>query len=149
MDLILLEKVANLGGLGEQVKVRPGYGRNFLIPNGKAVMATPDNKAKFEARRQELEKAAAEAVAAAQVRADKLNGLTVQITCKAGDGGRLFGSIGTADIADAVTAAAGIEVNKNEVRMPDGVIRLLGGFEYDLQLHADVVATIKVNVVPE
>lgn len=149
MDLILLEKVANLGSLGDQVKVRPGYGRNFLIPNGKAVMATPDNKAKFEARRQELEKAAAEAVAAAQVRADKLNGLTVQIACKAGDGGRLFGSIGTTDIAAAVTAAAGLEVNKNEVRMPDGVIRLLGEFEYDLQLHADVVATVKVSVVSE
>jgi large subunit ribosomal protein L9 len=88
-------------------------------------------------------------VAAAQVRADKLNGLTVQIACKAGDGGRLFGSIGTTDIAAAVTAAAGLEVNKNEVRMPDGVIRLLGEFEYDLQLHADVVATVKVSVVSE
>ncbi len=149
MDLILLEKVANLGGLGDQVKVRPGYGRNFLIPNGKAVMATPDNKAKFEARRQELEKAAAEAVAEAQGRAEKLNGLAVQIACKAGDGGRLFGSIGTSDIAAAVSAASGIDVNKNEVRMPDGVIRLVGEFEYDLQLHADVVASVKVSIVSE
>ena len=88
-------------------------------------------------------------MAAAQSRAEKLNGLVVQMTCKAGDGGRLFGSIGTGDIAAAASAAAGIDVNKNEVRMPDGVIRLLGEFEYDLQLHADVVATIKVNVVPE
>lgn len=149
MEVILLDKVKNLGNLGEQVKVRPGYGRNFLIPNGKAVMATPDNKAKFEARRQELEAAAAEAVAAAQARADKLNGLTVQIACKAGDEGRLFGSVGTADLAKAVSDAAGIEVGKHEVRMPDGAIRSLGEFEYDLQLHSDVIATVKVNVVPE
>lgn len=149
MEVILLEKVINLGSLGEQVKVRPGYGRNFLIPNGKAVMATPDNKAKFEARRQELEAAAAETLAVAQARADKLNGVTVQIACRAGDEGRLFGSIGTADIADAVTAAAGIAVDKHEVRMPEGVIRTLGEFDFDLHLHADVVATIKVNVVPE
>ncbi len=149
MEIILLDKVKNLGNLGEQVNVRPGYGRNFLIPNGKAVMATPDNKAKFEARRQELEAAAAETLAAAQARAEKLNGLTVKIACKAGDGGRLFGSIGTADLAAAVTTAAGIEVGKHEVRMPDGAIRLLGEFDYDIQLHSDVVATIKVNVVPE
>ena len=149
MEVILLDKVKNLGNLGEQVKVRGGYGRNYLIPNGKAVMATPDNKAKFEARRQELEAAVAEAQAAAQARADKLNGMTVQIACRAGDEGRLFGSIGTADIAQALSDAAGIDVNKSEVRMPEGAIRALGEFEYDVQLHADVVATVKVNVVPE
>ena len=149
MEVILLDKVKNLGNLGEQVKVRGGYGRNYLIPNGKAVMATPDNKAKFEARRQELEAAVAEAQAAAQARADKLNGLTVQIACRAGDEGRLFGSIGTADLAKALSDAAGIAVNKSEVRMPEGAIRALGEFEYDVQLHAEVVATIKVNVVPE
>jgi len=149
MEVILLDKVKNLGNLGEQVKVRGGYGRNYLIPNGKAVMATPDNKAKFEARRQELEAAVAEAQAAAQARADKLNGMTVQIACRAGDEGRLFGSIGTADIAQALSDAAGIDVNKSEVRMPEGAIRALGEFEYDVQLHAEVVATIKVNVVPE
>ena len=149
MEVILLEKVTNLGNLGQQVSVRPGYGRNYLIPNGKAVMATPDNKAKFEARRQELEAAAARVLAAAQGRAEKLNGVTVQIACRAGEEGRLFGSIGTADIAEAVTAAAGVEVDKHEVRMPEGAIRMLGEFEYDLQLHADVIATVKVNVVPE
>lgn len=149
MEVILLDRVKNLGKLGDQVKVRAGYGRNFLIPNGKAVMATPDNKAKFEARRQELEAAAAAAQAAAQVRADKLNGMTVQIACRAGDEGRLFGSIGTADVAKALADAAGIDVCKSEVRMPEGAIRSIGEYELDVQLHADVTTAVKVNVVPE
>lgn len=149
MEVILLDRVKNLGKLGDQVKVRAGYGRNYLIPNGKAVMATPDNKAKFEARRQELEAAAAAAQAAAQVRADKLNGMTVQIACRAGDEGRLFGSIGTSDVAKALTDTAGIEVNKSEVRMPEGAIRSIGEYEFGVQLHADVTTTVKVNVVPE
>ncbi len=149
MQVILLEKVAKLGRLGDEVKVRPGYGRNYLIPNGKAVMATPDNKAQFEARRQELEKAAAEALAAAQARAAKLNELSVQIACKAGDEGKLFGSIGTADIASAVSAAAGIEVAKSEVRLPAGALRNVGEYDIDLQLHADVEAQVKVTVVAE
>ncbi len=149
MEVILLDKVANLGALGDTVKVRPGYGRNYLIPNGKAVMATPDNKAQFEARRQELEKAAAEALSAAEARAEKLSGATVQIACKAGDEGRLFGSIGTADIASALTSSTGVTVEKLEVRMPEGVIRNVGENSIDLQLHADVTTTVTVNVVAE
>ena len=149
MEIILLEKVANLGALGDIVNVRPGYGRNYLIPNGKAVSATPDNKAQFEARRQELEKAAAEALVAAEARAENLNGTTVEIACRAGDEGKLFGSVGTAEIAEAVSAATNTAVAKNEVRMPEGVIRNVGESEVSLQLHADVSATITVKVVAE
>lgn len=146
MQVILLDKVANLGNLGDQVNVRPGYGRNFLIPNGKAVMATPDNKAHFEARRAELEKAAADLLAAAEARAEKINGTTVEIAGKAGDEGKLFGSIGTVDIAEAVSAA-GTEVSKQEVRLPEGALRNLGEYDVELHLHADVNATVKINVV--
>ena len=149
MEVILLDKVANLGNLGDEVKVRPGYGRNYLIPNGKAVMATPDNKAYFEARREELEKAAQEALAAAQARAEKINGSTVEIARKAGDEGKLFGSVGTEDIAQALAAATGTEVAKQEVLMPKGVLRNTGEYDIDLQLHADVDASVKVVVVPE
>jgi len=148
MEVILLEKVSNLGNLGEKVNVRPGYGRNFLIPQGKAVSATEENVAAFEARRAELEKAAAETLAAAQARAEKLEGLTVTIAQKAGDEGKLFGSVGTQDIAEACTAA-GVEVAKSEVRMPTGSIRDLGEFDIDVQLHGDVTATIKVAIVAE
>lgn len=148
MEVILLEKVSNLGNLGEKVNVRPGYGRNFLIPQGKAVSATEENVAAFEERRAELEKAAAEILAAAEARAEQLNGMTVSITQRAGDEGKLFGSVGTADIADACTAA-GVEVAKSEVRMPTGPIRELGEFDIDIQLHGDVTATIKVAVVAE
>ncbi len=147
MQIILLDKVTNLGNLGDQVNVRPGYGRNFLIPNGKAVMATPDNKAHFEARRAELEKAAADVLAIAQTRAEKINGSTVEIAGKAGDEGKLFGSIGTVDIAEAVSAA-GTEVAKQEVRLPEGPLRHLGEFDVELQLHTDVSATVKVSIVP-
>jgi len=146
MQIILLDKVTNLGNLGDQVNVRPGYGRNFLIPNGKAVMATPDNKAHFEARRAELEKAAADVLAIAQARADKINDSTVEIASKAGDEGKLFGSIGTADIAEAVSAA-GTEVAKQEVRLPEGPLRHLGEFDVELQLHTDVSAIVKVKIV--
>jgi len=149
MEIILLEKVANLGALGDTVNVRPGYGRNYLIPNGKAVSATPDNKAQFEARRQELEKAAAESLVLAEARAEKLNGSTVEIACKAGDEGKLFGSVGTADIAEALSASTTVAVSKNEVRMPEGVIRNVGENEIVVQLHADVSATVTVNVVAE
>lgn len=148
MEVILLEKVSNLGNLGEKVNVRSGYGRNFLIPQGKAVSATEENVAAFEARRAELEKAAAETLAAAQARADKLNGLSVTLTQKAGDEGKLFGSVGTQDIADACTAA-GVEVAKSEVRMPTGAIREVGEFDVDVQLHSDVTATVKVAIVAE
>ena len=148
MQVILLDKVANLGELGEEVKVRPGYGRNYLIPNGKAVMATPDNKAYFEERRAELEKASKDALTAAQARADQLNELTIEIARKAGDEGKLFGSVGTLDIAKAVSAT-GAEVAKNEVLMPAGVLHNVGEYDIELKLHADVKATIKVNVVAE
>jgi len=149
MDVILLQKVRNLGDLGDQVKVRPGYGRNFLIPTGKAVPANADNIARFEARRAELEKAAAEAQAAAQARADKLESLgRVVLTRKAGDEGKLFGSVSTADVAEAITAA-GVEVEKREVEIPEGPIRLTGEYEVMLLLHSDVTANLKVAVEAE
>jgi large subunit ribosomal protein L9 len=147
MEVILLEKVRNLGGLGEKVKVRSGYGRNFLIPKGLAVMATADNMAKFEARRAELEKAAADHLAAAQARAAKLAALgEITIAANAGEEGKLFGSVGTADIADAITAA-GVEVAKAEVKMPQGALRHTGEFSIDVALHSDVTQAVTVKVV--
>jgi large subunit ribosomal protein L9 len=149
MDVILLENIGSLGGLGDQVQVKAGYGRNFLIPQGKAVPATPDNVAAFEARRAELERAAAEALTAAQKRAEALQALgTITIEANAGDEGKLFGSIGTRDIADAVTAA-GCELDKSEVRLPEGPLRETGEYEIALQVHADVMVEIEVSVVPE
>ena len=148
MQIILLEKVGRLGNLGDQDNVKSGYGRNFLIPYGKAVSATADNIARFEARRAELEKTAAERKAAAAARAEKLAGLVVTIKANCGDEGKLFGSIGTRDIADAVTKA-GVDVDKSEVRLPNGVIREVGEFEVDIQLHSDVTQAIKLVVVAE
>lgn len=148
MDVILLENIGKLGNLGDQVTVKAGYGRNFLIPFGKAVPATKDNIASFEARRADLEAAAAEKLGAAQARAEKLTGTAITIEANAGDEGKLFGSIGTADIADAVTAA-GNEVAKSEVRLPNGAIREVGEFEVDLQLHSDVTVTINVAIVTQ
>ncbi len=148
MEIILLEKVQNLGDLGDKVTVRPGYGRNYLIPKGKAVAATEDNVAEFERRRAELEKTQADALAAAQKRADALKDLTVSIARKAGDEGRLFGSVGTGDIAEAVTAA-GLELHKQEVRLPEGPLRQAGEYDIVLHLHADVDASVTVTVVPE
>jgi len=148
MEVILLEKIGGLGNLGDKVRVKGGFGRNYLIPYGKAVSATPTNVAHFEARRSELEASANERLAAAQARAEKLAGLKLTLKANAGDEGKLFGSVGTRDIADAVTAASGVEVGKSEVRMPNGVIRTLGDFEIDLQLHGDVTQTISVSVVP-
>ena len=148
MEIILLEKVQNLGELGDKVTVRPGYGRNYLIPKGKAVAATEDNVAEFERHRAELEKTQADALAAAQKRADALKDLTVSIARKAGDEGRLFGSVGTGDIAEAVTAA-GLELHKHEVRLPEGPLRQAGEYDIVLHLHADVDASVKVTVVPE
>ena len=149
MEVILLEKTRNLGNLGDKVKVRSGYGRNFLIPQGKAVPATESNIKHFQERRAELEKQANEKLAAAQARAEKLTEIAaVTVPAKAGDEGKLFGSVGTRDIADAVIAA-GLEVAKAEVLMPNGLIRNVGDFEITLQLHSDVAATIKVSVVPE
>lgn len=148
MEVILLEKVGKLGGLGDKVNVKAGFGRNYLVPQGKAVPATEANVASFEARRAELEKAAAEALAAAQARGEKLEGLEVSIVSKAGDEGKLFGSIGTRDIADAITAA-GVEVEKSEVRLPEGALRHTGEFDIDVQVHSDVTATVKLVIVAE
>ena len=147
MQVILLDKIARLGGLGDQVTVKSGYARNFLLPQGKAVLATKDNVASFETRRAELEGKLAEQLAAAQARADQLSGLeNVVIASKSGDEGKLFGSIGARDVAEAITAA-GIEVNKSQVRLTDGVLRNTGEFEVGVQLHADVKATVKIQVV--
>ena len=148
MQVILLEKVGRLGNLGDQVNVKPGYGRNFLIPFGKAVAATKDNVAQFEQRRAELEAAAAGRRASAEERAAKLAELVVTIAANAGDEGKLFGSIGTRDIADAITAA-GVAVEKSEVRLPNGVIRETGEFQLDVQLHSDVTQAITLRVVAE
>jgi large subunit ribosomal protein L9 len=148
MEVILLEKVHKLGELGDQVNVKPGFGRNYLIPSGKAVSATVDNIAKFDARRAELEKQQQESLAAATARAEKLNIVSIAISRKAGAEGKLFGSVGTIDIAETVTLT-GVELAKHEIRMPDGPIRNTGEFEVDVQLHSDVSAIIKVSVVPE
>jgi len=148
MEVILLQKVENLGDLGDKVKVRSGYGRNYLLPKGKAKRATPENIAEFEARRAELERVAAEALAAAQSRKAQLEGLEVTIPAKAGDEGRLFGSIGTADIAEAVTKA-GVAIERQEVRMPEGPIRAIGEYEITLHLHTDVDGSVRVVVVSE
>lgn len=148
MEVILLEKVANLGNLGDKVTVKAGYGRNFLLPQGKATAATPENIAEFEARRAELERIAAEKRAAAEARAAQLSELVVTITANVGEEGKLFGSIGTQDIADALTAS-GIEVAKSEVRLPDGTIRQTGEYEILLQLHSEVNAEIKLVVAGE
>ncbi|QSA97258.1 50S ribosomal protein L9 [Methylococcus sp. EFPC2] len=146
MDIILLEKIANLGNLGDKVSVRPGYARNFLIPKGKAVTATAEKLAAFEQRRAELEKKAADELAAAQARADAIGKLTVTIAQKAGDEGRLYGSVGTKDIAEAA-AAAGAKVEKHEVRLPQGALRNLGDYEITLHLHTDVNATLALKIV--
>ncbi|AHI28715.1 MULTISPECIES: 50S ribosomal protein L9 [Marinobacter] len=146
MEVILLEKVANLGSLGDKVKVKAGYGRNFLLPYGKAVPATEANLKAFEERRAELEKAAAEKQAAAQARAEALEGAAFTISSKAGEEGKLFGSIGVRDIADAITAG-GTDVEKSEVRLPEGPIRVTGEYEIELQLHSDVEVTVKLAVV--
>ncbi|WP_407332006.1 50S ribosomal protein L9 [Enterovibrio sp. 27052020O] len=149
MQVILLDKIGNLGGLGDQVTVKSGYARNFLIPKGKAVMATKSNVEHFEARRADLEAKVAEVLAAAQARAEEVAALeAVVIASKSGDEGKLFGSIGTRDIADAVTAA-GVAVSKSEVRLPEGALRNVGEYEISLQLHSEVFATVKVSVVAE
>jgi large subunit ribosomal protein L9 len=149
MDIILLDKIANLGGLGDKVTVKSGYARNFLFPQGKAVPATKVNVEKFEARRAELEAKIAEQHAAAQSRADKISALgEVTIASPAGDEGKLFGSVGTRDIAAAITAA-GVEVTKSEVKLPVGTLREIGEFEIDLQIHSDVTATIKLVIIQE
>ncbi len=148
MEIILLEKIANLGTLGDRVKVKPGYARNFLIPRGKATEATAANLARFEARRAELERIAAESLAKARARAEQLVELIVTLSVKTGSEGRLFGSVGPADIANAVSAA-GIELQKQEVRLPTGSIRQIGEYDVDLHLHGEVRTQIRVNVIAE
>ena len=146
MQVILLEKVRNLGNLGDLVDVKPGYGRNFLIPQNKAVFATADNLAMFEKRRAELEKNAATAFAKAQERASKLNDITVEIAAQSSDEGKLYGSVGIIDICDALEAK-GFDISKREIQMPNGPIYSIGDYEIDVNLHSDVIANLKVSVV--
>jgi len=148
MQVILLQKVANLGNIGDLVKVKSGYGRNFLLPKGKATIATPDNVAKFEARRADLEKAAHEQLASAQARSEKLKGLKITVAAKAGTEGKLFGSVGTADIAEACSRA-GFKVERSEVDLQGGLIRNIGEHVVRLHLHTDVIVDLTVNVVAE
>lgn len=148
MNVILLEKINKLGELGDQVSVKAGFGRNYLIPQGKALPATEANVKMFEARRAELEAAAAEAVSAANSRAETLAGKEVVIVRKAGDEGRMFGSVTNADVAEALTAA-GAGVEKREVRMPEGAIRELGEYDIEIHLHTDVNTIVKVIVEAE
>jgi large subunit ribosomal protein L9 len=148
MEIILMDKVANLGNLGDVVNVKHGYARNYLIPQGMAKRATKINVAAFEERKAELEKVAAEKLASAQARADKLNGISVKISQKAGVDGRLFGSITNIDIAAALTAQ-GFEVAKAEVRMPDGPFKAVGEYSVTLSLHTDVTTDVNVVVVGE
>lgn len=148
MNVILLEKVHKLGDLGDQVRVKAGYGRNYLIPGGKAVPATPDNIARFERRRAELQQRQQQARASAAVRAEKLNAMVLTLPWPAGPEGKLFGSVGAADIAEAVIAA-GVELTRQELRLPDGPLKSTGEYEIPARLHAEVSATIKVHVVPD
>lgn len=148
MEVILLKKVENLGALGHVVSVRPGYARNYLIPQGKAKMATKANMEAFEARRAELEAEAEAALAAAQARRDQLAEMVLTVKAVAGNEGKLFGSVSNIEIADAIRAA-GVEVERREIRMPEGAIRHLGEFEVGLHLHTEVNATIKVIVEAE
>ncbi len=148
MEIILLEKVVNVGDLGEVVKVKQGYARNYLIPQGKAKRATPENVKLLEAKRAELEKAAAERLTAAQEKAAKLEGMSVKITQKAGVDGRLFGSVTNADIVEAL-AVQGVAIEKAAIRMPDGPLKQLGDFPLVVGLYLDVTANITVSVLPE
>ncbi len=149
MEIILLDKIANLGGLGDTVTVKSGYARNFLFPQKKAVPATKANVEKFEQQRSELEAGIAKQLAAAEARAEKLAELgEVTIAAPAGDEGKLFGSVGTRDISDAITAA-GVEVAKSEVKLPTGTLRETGEYEIDLQLHTDVTTAVKLVIIQE
>ena len=148
MNVILLEKISNLGNLGEEVTVKPGFARNFLLPQGKAVTADEENRTVFEGRRAELEAVANEKLTEASARAEKLKDKELTISVKSGEEGRLYGSVGTQNIADALSAD-GTLVERSEIRMPEGVIRVLGEYEIVVQLHTDVAVQIKVAVTPE
>jgi len=148
MEVILLEKIRNLGGLGDEVKVRPGFARNYLIPYGKAVPATPENRAKFEARRAELERVQQEALTRARERAEKLNGFTVQIVRKVAEDGTMYGSVTNRDIAEAVEQA-GFEIERSEIELPQGPLKTIGDHEIAVSLHPEVTARIIVSVIGE
>ena len=148
MEVILLQKIANLGEIGDRVKVKPGFGRNYLLPGGKATLATPENIAKFESRRAELEAKASADLATAKTRAAELEGFTLSITAKAGSEGKLFGSIGTADIAEACQKA-GHAIERAEVRLPGGPIRTVGEHVISLHLHSDIDIPVPLTVVAE
>ena len=148
MNIILLERVGNLGDLGEEVAVKNGYARNYLIPTGKAVQANRDNRRVFEARREELQRIANAKLTDAGERAAKLVDCSVTIVARAGDEGKLYGSVGTAEIARAITDAV-LPVSKSEVRLPEGVIRAVGEYEVDIHLYADINQTVRVEVVAE
>jgi large subunit ribosomal protein L9 len=148
MEVILLQKIANLGNIGDRVKVKPGFGRNYLLPGGKATLATAENVAKFEARRAELEDQAAKELTSAQQRAAALEGVKLTITAKAGSEGKLFGSISTTDIAEAC-AAAGHAIERAEVRLPGGPIRTVGEHQISLHLHSDIDVPVPLTVVAE
>jgi len=148
MEIILLQKVANLGNIGDRVKVKSGFGRNYLLPQGKATVATPDNVKRFEARRAELEKVAHEQLSSAEERATALKEFKLVIPSKAGTEGKLFGSIGTADIAEAATKA-GIKIERSEVRLPNGALRTVGDHSVVLHLHADIDVPLAVTIVAE
>ena len=148
MEVILLSKVENLGALGDKVSVKSGFARNYLIPQGKAKFATPENIAEFEARRAELEAEAASALATAEARKAKIDGATITIAAKEASEGKLFGSVGNIDVLDALTAQ-GLEVEKREIRMPDGAFRNIGEYQVELHLHSDVDATVTINIVAE
>jgi large subunit ribosomal protein L9 len=148
MEIILLEKIANLGAMGEKVNVKPGFGRNYLIPQGKAAPATAENIAAYEARRAELEKAAGETLAAAEARRDALLDKVITIVSKAGDEGKLFGSVGTADIAHVITEQL-VAVERHEVRLPEGAFRVVGEHDVQLQLHTDVGVIVKLLIEAE
>ena len=148
MQVILMEKVANLGELGDVVKVKDGYARNFLIPHGKAKRATPDNLKAFESRRADLEKAQADVLAKAQERGSRLDGLTVQITQKAGPDGRLFGSVTNYDIVEALKKQ-GHDVERSQIRMPQGPLKQVGDYPIQIALHTDVTSTVTISVLGE
>lgn len=148
MEVILLDKVENLGGIGDKVKVKPGYARNYLLPQGKATRATAENIAEFEARRAELEAKAAAVIAEATTRGEKINGLRLVLPAKAGSEGKLFGSIGPADIAEAAEAA-GVVIERSELRLAEGPLRVIGEHEVEVHLHAEVSASITVVVEAE
>ena len=148
MNVILLERMGNLGNLGEEVTVRSGYARNFLIPQGKAVRATEENRVKFEERREELERAAAERTKAAQDRGAHIGGSEVTIAARTGDEGRLYGSVGTREIADAL-CAMGREVDKSEVLLPEGALRQTGEYEIDIRLDTDVTVSVNLAIIEQ